>query len=114
MHLKNFSLIYPVEGMVKLSAAYDMLATRLLIPEKDDPEELALTVSGKKRKLTLKDFSRFATNLGLNEKQIKNVFKRFSKAIPETRAVIDHGFLPDNQAKAFKQLITDRAARLGL
>jgi len=114
MHLKNFSLIYPVEGMVTLSAAYDMLATRLLIPEKDDPEELALTVNGKKRKLTLKDFSRFATNLGLNEKQIKNVFKRFSKAIPETCTVIDHGFLLDNKAKEFKELITDRAIRLEL
>ncbi len=37
--------------MVKLSTAYDMLATRLLISEKDDPEELALTVNGKKRSL---------------------------------------------------------------
>ena len=29
MHLKNFSLICPVDGMVKLSPAYDMRAARL-------------------------------------------------------------------------------------
>jgi serine/threonine-protein kinase HipA len=114
MHLKNFSLIYPVDGMVQLSAAYDMLATRLFISEKDDPEEMALTVNGKKRKLTSNDFYQLAANLGLNEKQVKNVFKRFSKALPSTRAVIDRGFLPDNKANELKQLIADRAARLKL
>ena len=114
MHLKNFSLIYPVDGMVKLSAAYDMLATRLLISEQDDPEEMALTVNGKKRKLIYDDFYRLAANLGLNEKQINNVFKRFSKAIPATRTEIDSGFLPHDKANEFKQLITDRAARLKL
>ena len=114
MHLKNFSLIYPVDGMVQLSAAYDMLATRLLISEKDDPEEMALTVNGKKRKLTLDDFHQLAANLGMNQKQIKNIFKRFSKTLPTTGAVIDRGFLPDEKKYAFKQLIAERTKRLNL
>ena len=114
MHLKNFSLIYPVDGMVQLAPAYDMLATRLVISEKEDPEEMALTVNGKKRKLTLNDFNLLATNLGLNKKQRQNIFKRFSKTIPETSAIIDRSFLPDKKAKEFKQLITSRAALLGL
>lgn len=114
MHLKNFSLIYPVDGMVQLSAAYDMLATRLLISEENDPEEMALTVNGKKRKLTSNDFYQLAANLGMNEKQVENVFKRFSKALSSTRAVIDRGFLPDDKANELKQLIADRAERLKL
>jgi len=114
MHLKNFSLIYPVDEMVQLSPAYDMLATRLLIPEKDDPEEMALTVNGKKRKLTIYDFEQLAANLGLNQKQTSNVFKRFSKALPETGTVIDHGFLPEEKKDEFKQLVADRARRLRL
>ena len=114
MHLKNFSLIYPVEGMINLSAAYDMLATRLLIPEKDDPEELALTLNGKKRKFIRNDFHRFAVHLGLNERQIQNVFNRFEKAIPEMEPVINKGFLPQQKADEFKQLIKERAARLEL
>jgi len=47
MHLKNYSLIgYP--GAVSLSPAYDFLNTRLVISEKDDPEESALSINGKK------------------------------------------------------------------
>ena len=114
MHLKNFSLIYPVDGMVQLSAAYDMLATRLLISEKEDPEEMALTVNGKKRKLTVNDFNRLATNLGLNKNQTQNIFKRFAETVHKTSAIIDGGFLPDEKAKEFKQLIASRAARLEL
>jgi serine/threonine-protein kinase HipA len=114
MHLKNFSLIYPLEGMVNLSATYDMLATRLLIPEKDDPEELALTLNGKKRKFTHNDFHCFAAHLGLNERQINNVFNRFSKVIPEMGSVIDRGFLPQKKTDEFKQLIKERAERLEL
>lgn len=112
MHLKNFSLIYPVDGMVQLSVAYDMLATRLLISEKDDPEEMALTVNGKKRKLTLDDFYQLAVRLGLNDKQFQNVCNRFSKSLPAAQATVDRGFLPDDRTNEFKQLIKNRAKRL--
>jgi serine/threonine-protein kinase HipA len=91
-----------------------MLATRLLISEKDDPEEMALTVNGKKRKFSKNDFVRFAVNLGLNDKQIENVFRRFSKALPGISPVIDRGFLPGHTAAAFKQSVMERAARLEL
>ena len=114
MHLKNFSLIYPVDGMVKLAPAYDMLSTRLLISEKEDPEELALTVNGKKRKLNRKDFERLAASLGLNEKQTKNIFSRFTKAMPKTWLFLNRAFLPADKAEAFKELIATRATRLGL
>ena len=114
MHLKNFSLIYPVDGMVKFAPAYDLLATRLLIPEKDDPEEMALTINGRKRKLDKKDFLNLAENLGLGEKQVANVFKRFSMAVPDTLAAITDGFLPKNKRKEYQQLLEERAERLGL
>jgi len=114
MHLKNFSVIYPVDGMVKLSPAYDLLATRLLIPEKDDPEEMALTINGRKRRLDKRDFLSLAENLGLKEKQVVNVFKRFSKALHEAHAAIGRGFLPGEKAEIYRRLLADRAQRLGL
>ena len=114
MHLKNFSLIYPVDGMVKLAPAYDLLATRLLIPEKDDPEEMALTVNGRKRRLDKKDFLSLAENLGLNGKQAGNVFKRFSRAMPEAHAAIGYGFLPGDKAETYQRLLVKRAKRLDL
>ena len=40
MHLKNFSLLKTEDDEIKLSPAYDLLSTKLLIPE--DKEEIAL------------------------------------------------------------------------
>ena len=51
MHLKNFSLYYENHALVQLTPAYDLVATRLLISAKDDPEESALTLNGKKAKI---------------------------------------------------------------
>ena len=47
MHLKNFSMIESASGWV-LAPAYDLLNVAIANPE--DTEELALTLSGKKRK----------------------------------------------------------------
>ncbi|MBK8270663.1 MAG: HipA domain-containing protein [Planctomycetes bacterium] len=45
MHLKNFSLFTDQQGIMRLTPAYDLVSTRLVIP--NDP--LALSVVGKKR-----------------------------------------------------------------
>lgn len=114
MHLKNFSLIYPLNLMVQLAPAYDLLATRLLISEKDDPEEMALTLNGRKRKITRVDFEKFAHNLGLGEKQVQNVFKRFAKTLSGIESVIDTPLFPHDKKEEFIALILERAARLEL
>ena len=71
MHLKNFSLLTNEEDEVTLSPAYDLLSTKILMPE--DKEELALTLNGKKNNLRKKDFELFAEKLGINDK-VKIVF----------------------------------------
>ncbi len=114
MHLKNFSLIYPVDNMVQLAPAYDLVATRLLIPEKDDPEEMALTINGKKRKLTIGDFQKLSSNLGLNEIQFRNIMTRFAKTTRDLLPEIDNKRLSIEKANEFKALIADRAKRIGL
>ncbi len=113
MHLKNFSLIYPINGMVQLAPAYDLLATRLLVPKKDDPEEMALTLNGRKRKITINDFIKFAENLGLGEKQFHNIMTRFYSRIKKITPEIENKLLPDGKAEEFKTLLFKRASRLG-
>ena len=62
IHLKNFSFLY--EGHTRrLAPAYDLLSTRLVISERDDPEELALPLNGKKNRLKREDFALFARNI---------------------------------------------------
>ena len=46
MHLKDFSLIRPEAGDINLSLAYDLLSTKLALPE--DKEESALTSTARK------------------------------------------------------------------
>jgi len=112
MHLKNVSLIYDDHGDIHLAPAYDLLSTRLIIPEKTDPEEMALPVNGKKSHLKRRDFVDFAQNSGLNEKQVHNSFERISGALPEMVAFLRKGFLFPEKATEFAKLIHSRSQRL--
>jgi len=112
MHLKNFSLIDYENGITQIAPAYDLLSTRLVIPEKDDPEELALTMNARKRKFTKNNFIQFAQSLKLNEKQLVNIFNRFQKALPKVLGFIDESFLPYDKKVDYKELIQERTKRL--
>ena len=104
MHLKNFSL-YDNTG-VQLTPAYDLLSTALVIPE--DKEELALTLNGKKSKLTRKDIAIAALNSGLEQKVIENIFLKFEKTIPAWDLWIDNSFLSNEMKENYKNLIQKR------
>ena len=114
MHLKNFSLIYTDHKKATLAPAYDLLATRLLIPENDDPEEIALTLNGKKSNFKRSDFEKFSVLLGLTEKQAENIFNKFAKSAELFEEVIELGFLPAILKKEYRQLIRGRLQRLDL
>lgn len=97
MHLKNFSMILKNEEW-NLSPAYDLLNVNLHLPE--DNEESALTINGKKRKLTKSDFVNLGLKLQLTEKQISNTFDRFIKAENIMKQEISNSFLSiKNQMK---------------
>lgn len=54
-HRKNFSLLTGEDGTIALSPVYDLVSSRLVIPEEAD--ELALTVNGRRNRLTRNDFA---------------------------------------------------------
>lgn len=110
MHLKNFSLYNPMHGGYTLTPAYDMLATTLVMPE--DPEELALTLNGKKRKLRKADFIKSITASGVDEKVIDNMARRFGRVLPKWFELIDRSFLPEDLCRAYKNLILRRMIML--
>ena len=112
MHLKNFSLLYPVDGMVQLAPAYDMLATRLILPEEVDPEEMALTVNGKKSRLKKRDFDQFAKTMGLTSIQVRNVMQRFGTALPQALSFVEKGLIPYEKQQELIRLMEERFERL--
>ena len=101
MHLKNFSLMHQPEGVV-LSPAYDLLNVNLVNPK--DEEELALTLNGKKARITLTDFKALAENLRINEKAYYNSFKLFNSKNEEVMDLIDRSFLDKKMKKGYKKI----------
>ena len=105
MHLKNFSLIQTNHGWC-LAPAYDLLNVAILMPE--DTEELALTLAGKKRKLTKQIFIDFAVFLQLNEKQISHVFSSIEAKNKKAIELIHQSFLPAEIQEKYIQLFEER------
>ncbi len=110
MHLKNFSLYAPNGIDYVLTPAYDLLNTLLVTP--NDIEELALTLNGKKRKLTRHDFEQAMLASGLNEKAASNIFDKFHRLYPQWETIIRSSFLPEDMQEAYWQLIELRMQQL--
>lgn len=110
MHLKNFTLIRPEGGDIALSPAYDLLSTKLALPE--DKEECALTINGKKNRLTRVDFDKLALNLGISDKSTERVYRRLVQKINVFTDMIERSFLPIEQQLTYKKLLKERIERV--
>lgn len=109
MHLKNFSLFCRIPGLYTLTPAYDLLNVHLLF---DDPEELALTLDGRKRKINRQNFVNAMRTTGLDDKVIDNIFAKFQKLQSRWEAFIDQSFLPKELCERYKAEIAARLAIL--
>ena len=112
MHLKNFSLINEPGIGYTLAPAYDMVATALVNPA--DKEELALTLNGKKSRLTQQDFTKAFDTLKLPPATGRNIFNKLTRAIPSWLNFIDNSFLTEEYKDGFKHLILEKGEQLGL
>ena len=107
MHLKIFSLVRNKSDEMQLSPAYDLLSTRILL--KEDKEEIALTVNGKKIKLKKIDFVMLGKNLKMNEKSIANSFTRILESVPQMKNIIKNSFMSNDSKKKYLELLANRA-----
>lgn len=112
MHLKNFSMLTEDPTHVVLSPAYDLLSVRLVVPEKDDHEDLALTLNGKKSKIHHMDFKKFAETLLIPEKVFSRVFLRFTEKKNEMFKLVEQSFLSEDSKTRLKAIIDSRFKRL--
>jgi serine/threonine-protein kinase HipA len=105
MHLKNFSMINSGNDWI-LAPAYDLLNVNIANP--DDNEELALTLNGKKRKLKPEHFLQFGLGMGLNERQIRNTYKRFQNKKSVAFDWLDNSFLSEEFKQSYKGIMDNR------
>lgn len=110
MHLKNFSILKDEKNRYNLSPAYDLVNTKLAVPE--DKEEMALTINTRKNKITINDFNALAKSLGLNDQQIKNTYTKFNTHFSEMLELINNSFLPQNLKENYKEIFLARTNRL--
>ncbi|WP_026993866.1 HipA domain-containing protein [Flectobacillus major] len=112
MHLKNFSLLKTSNSEIQLAPAYDLLSTKLAIPE--DLEEMALTINGKKNRLKRLDFDQLADTLQIPAKSRERIYIKFQQKLPQMMALIQISFLEEPQKKAYQNLLVYRAKQIEL
>ena len=109
MHLKNFSLYKPANEYI-LAPAYDLLSTKLVLP--DDKDKLALTLNARKRKLKKSDFNHLLNTYKIDEKVIENIYEKYRKIVPQWLNFIDTSFLPQQMKEEYKSIINKRKSIL--
>lgn len=108
MHLKNFSLQAGPDGLQRLTPAYDLVCTRLVIA--DDP--LALPACGKKENFDRADWLRFAEYCHLPTKTAGRVLDTQANALDEALVLLNRSFLPTTMKQTYAKLVQERTAAL--
>ncbi|MCG2710957.1 MAG: HipA domain-containing protein [Candidatus Omnitrophica bacterium] len=108
-HLKNYSIAHKDQGTFRLTPAYDIVCSRLAIPE--EKEESALSINGRKNNLKREDFDRLAEYLNI---PIKIRYDKFEKNLKLMEAIINNSEITEEAQKRFIAIIKNRFARLNL
>ena len=105
MHLKNFSLYSPA-GEPVLTPAYDLLNTVISNPA--DDEELALNLSGKKKRIKDADFKAAYRTCGVPEIVFDRMKKKYVDLLPMFEEEIQSSFLSDELKASYIELLYRR------
>lgn len=109
MHLKNFSMYRPESRWI-LAPAYDLLNVAILLP--GDKDELALTLSGKRKKLHLQHFQSLAEGMQLTKKQIERTYNRFMNKKQNALSLIGDSFLSREMQANYRGVVESRYRQL--
>jgi serine/threonine-protein kinase HipA len=110
-HRKNFSLLTGEDGTTALSPAYDLVSSRLVIPE--EAEELALTLNGKRNRLQLADFLAFANSIGIAAPYAESKIAELLSCSDAFLKMIRASTLTADRQDGFKTIVAERLDRLG-
>jgi serine/threonine-protein kinase HipA len=108
MHLKNFSMLSDQNGIFRLTPAYDLLNSRLIISD----DKMAIPIQGKESNLRRGVWRRFADYCKLPQKVALRVLDEQVAILDEAKKTIERSFLPEEQKKDYVSLITERSQSL--
>jgi len=112
-HLKNFSIITD-DNQIRLSPCYDLVNSTIVLKEQD--EEIALPLKGKKKHLTRNILVNYfgIERCELTEKSIKKVLETITLAIPKWKTLIDISFLSKDMKVKYLDLLDGRLTTMNL
>lgn len=108
LHLKNLSVLTDSSQLVALSPAYDLLCTRLAIPN----DSLALGVMGKRDNLHRKDWMRFANHSEIQPAAAERMIDSQCAHVTSCLELIDRSSLSEDSKDTYKALIAQRTQAL--
>jgi len=108
MHLKNWSLKSNAEGNYILAPCYDLICSKLYLPEED---ESALTINGKRNKISISDLIVLAEYLKIDKKAYQNVFSKFEALRDLFKEMIGNA-ISFTMADRFEELLNYNYKRL--
>ncbi len=109
-HLKNFSLLTSRDGTIALSPTYDLVSSRLVIPNETD--ELALTVNGKRNNLRRKDFLALADYMEIETSYAERKLRDLLDLRDKFREMIASSTLSQPLRTSFDEILVGRLERL--
>ena len=107
-HLKNYSIAYQQDGQIRLTPAYDIVCSKLVI---SDEEDSAIAINGKKNNLKRKDFDMLADYFKIPEKVR---YEKFERKFDMMKKIIKSSYIDKEKQTQFLNIIKERTARLKL
>ena len=107
-HLKNYSIAYRDKDNIRLTPAYDIVCSKLVIPGDEDS---AITIHGKKNKLLREDFDQLGDDFSI---PIKIRYEKFGNKFNVMRKIIETSSIAKEKQGQFLEIIKERINRIGL
>ena len=107
-HLKNYSIFYRDKANIRLTPAYDIVCSKLVLP---DEEDSAISINGKKNRLKIENFNKVAEYFNI---PLKVRYEKFENKFEAMKKIIDRSSITKEKQGQFLEIIEERLARLGL
>lgn len=107
-HLKNYSISYRDKDNIRLTPAYDIVSSKLVLP---DEEDSAVTINRKKNRLKIEDFNKLAEYLKI---PLRVRYEKFVNKFEIMKKIIDCSSIAKEKQQQFFEIIEERLSRLSL
>ncbi len=109
MHLKNWALLISEEGKAALAPCYDFASSKIYLPAEEDS---ALSINGRKNKLSRGDFEALAHSLEIDPKAAGNSLRKLYESMEQIIELSMHSELSDEWQQKLLDVINSRFERI--